>query len=366
MVESLGREPIGFYNPRLEDGNYQGYTPFLDSLCENSLVFVNSYANSRISIEGTPAVAASIPSTQESYTVSLYSGNKIMSLASCLAKEGYETNYFHGAPNGSLGLNSFAKVAGFENYIGKTEYNNDADFDGVWGIWDHLFLPFVAAFHDKIEKPFFSFIFTASSHHPHKIPKELSDKLRKGPLEIHKSIAYADYSLQEFFKTAKSKDWYENTLFVITGDHTCSPWFPEFKTTAGAFAVPIIFYQPGGELKGRDSTIAQHIDIMPTLLNYLGYQKKYFAFGKDLFNTDSTGFAVNYIGNSFQLINREWILQFDMEKTTGLYHLKNDVLMQNNLAGKNLPEQAKLEKQIKAFIQQYNGRMVHNQMTIGD
>lgn len=366
MVESLGREPIGFYNSGLENGNYQGYTPFLDSLCEHSLVFVNSYANSRISIEGTPAVAASIPSTLESYTVSLYSGNKIMSLASCLDKEGYETNYFHGAPNGSLGLNSFAKVAGFENYIGKTEYNNDADFDGVWGIWDHLFLPFVANYHEKIEKPFFSFIFTASSHHPHKIPKELTDKLPKGPLEIHRSIAYADYSLREFFKTVKSKDWYENTLFVITGDHTCSPWFPEFKTTAGSFAVPIIFYEPGGELKGRDSTIAQHIDIMPTLLNYLGYQKEYFAFGKDLFNTDSTGFAVNYIGNSFQLIHREWILQFDMEKTTGLYHLKNDVLMQNNLAGKNLPEQVKLEKKIKAFIQQYNGRMVHNQMTVGN
>jgi phosphoglycerol transferase MdoB-like AlkP superfamily enzyme len=364
MVESLGCEPIGFYNQNLDNGKYKGYTPFLDSLCHHSYVFINSYANSRISIEGSPAVAASIPSLQESYTVSLYSGNKIMSLASCLNKMGYSTYYFHGAPNGSLGLNSFAKVAEFQNYIGKTEYNNDSDFDGVWGIWDHLFLPFVVNYHNNIKSPFFSFIFTASSHHPYKIPSHLKDKLPDGKLEIHKSMAYADYSLREFFKSASKQEWYNNTLFVITGDHTCSTYYPEYKTTAGAFSVPIIFYQPGTKMVGIDSTFAQQIDIMPTILNYVGYNKEYFAFGQDLFKNDTTKFGVNYIGNSFQLINKEWVLQFDLDKTIALYNLKSDVLLQNNLINKNLTIQKYLENQIKAFIQQYNGRMVNNKLTL--
>jgi len=364
MVESLGREPIGFYNQHIENGNYKGYTPFLDSLCQHSWVFMNSYANSRISIEGTPAIAASIPSLEESYTVSLYSGNKIMSLASCLNQFGYSSTYFHGAPNGSLGLNSFAKVAGFQKYIGKTEYNNDADFDGVWGIWDHLFLPFAAKNMNDFKQPFFSYIFTASSHHPFRIPNSLSDKFAEGKVKIHRSISYTDYSIRQFFNYASKQKWFNNTLFVISGDHTCTPFYPEFKTNRGAFTVPIIFYMPGDKLVGIDSTVAQQIDIMPTVLKMVGYNKSFFAFGQDLFTKNPSKFVINYIGNSFQLINNQWMLQFDMEKTKGLFNLKTDPLLKKNLADKNLPIQDSLERQIKAFIQQYNYRMVKNQMMV--
>jgi phosphoglycerol transferase MdoB-like AlkP superfamily enzyme len=275
---------------------------------------------------------------------------------------GYQTFYFHGAPDGSLGLNSFANIAGFEHYVGKTEYNNDADFDGVWGIWDHLFLPFVSDHLNNIQTPFFSFVFTASSHHPYKIPDHLRDMLPEGIIPIHKSIAYVDYSIRAFFNSASKQKWFNNTLFVITGDHTCTSVYPEFKTSVGAYTVPIIFYQPGSRLIGRDSTPAQQIDIMPTILNYVGYRRPYFAFGQDLFAPDSSKFNVNYAGNSFQLINRDWVLQFDLEKTISMYCLKTDRLMKNNLVGKNMPVQKFLEKQIKAFIQQYNGRMVNNQL----
>jgi arylsulfatase A-like enzyme len=363
MVESLGRETIGFYNQNLLKGTYKGYTPFLDSLCRNSYVFMNSYANSRISIEGTPAIAASIPSLMESYTVSLYSGNKINSIASCLNQIGYQTYYFHGAPNGSLGLNSFANVSGFKHYIGMKEYNKDEDFDGMWGIWDHLFLPFAAKTMNGIKQPFFSYIFTASSHHPFNLPKQLEDKLPNGPIKIHKSIAYADYSLRQFFNYASKQEWYNHTLFIISGDHTCAPYYSPFKTTLGAFAVPIIFYEPGNKMLGIDSTIAQQIDIMPTVLNYLGYDKAYFAFGQDLFKKNPSHFVVNYIGNSFQLINNEWLLQFDLKKTKALYNLKSDPLLKKNLVGKNDLVQKSLERQIKAFIQQYNNSLVHNRMT---
>ena len=364
MVESLGREVIGYYNQKLEDGKYKGYTPFLDSLCRHAYVFMNSYANSRISIEGTPAIAASIPSLEESFTVSLYSGNKINSLASCLKRVGYRTYYFHGAPNGSLGLNSFAKVAGFDYYIGTTEYNNDEDFDGTWGIWDHKFLPYMAIYLNKVQTPFLSYIFTASSHHPYKIPSELKDKFPDGTLQIHKSLSYTDYSLRLFFESARKQKWYRNTLFIITGDHTCTPYYPEFKTTTGVFAVPIIFYKPESDLVAIDSSVAQQIDIMPTILNYIGYDRPYMAFGQDLFKAGQYRFAVNYIGDAFQYIDDEWVLQFDLYKTVAMFHYKTDPLLEKNLVGKNLKVQELLERKIKAFIQQYNCRMVHNQLTI--
>ncbi|MCF6360452.1 MAG: sulfatase-like hydrolase/transferase [Cyclobacteriaceae bacterium] len=364
IVESLGRETVGAFNRNLDGGAYKGYTPFLDSLIESSYIFVNSYANSRISIEGSPAVLASIPSLQESFTVSNYSGNKINSLATELTKKGYHTSFFHGAPNGSLGLNSFVVQAGVEHYYGLNEYGNEDDYDGVWGIWDHLFLPYAINTIDEFEEPFLSTIFSVSSHHPHKIPTSIVAEIPEGKIKMHKSIGYADYALRKLFATAKTKDWYANTLFVITGDHTCTPYHAEYKTSVGSYTVPIILFQPGSNLVGADSTVAQQIDIMPTVLSYLNYDQPYFAFGEDMLNPKEDKFSISYYGNAFQLIMADWVLQYDLKQVVGLFNLKEDPTMKNNLANTNLEVQARMETKIKAVIQQYNNRMVDDKLTV--
>lgn len=364
IIESLGREPIGSFNKNLDGGAYKGYTPFLDSLAGHSLIFVNSFANSRRSIEGTPAVLASIPSLQESFTVSNYSGNKINSLASELSKKGYHTSFFLGGPNGTLGLNAFAVQAGAENYFGLNEYGNKDDYDGVWGIWDHLFLPFAVNTMGSFKEPFISTIFTSSSHHPFKIPAFLEKQLPEGKIEMHKSIGYADYALRKFFTTAKTKTWYKNTLFIITGDHTCTSYYPEYQTAVGAYTVPIILFQPNSNLVGVDSTVAQQIDIMPTVLTYLNYDNPYFAFGEDMLNPKEDKFAISYYGNAFQLIMNDWVIQYDLKKTVGLFNLKEDMQMLNNLMGKRPEIQVRLETKIKAVIQQHNNRMVDDRLTV--
>lgn len=365
MVESLGREPVGAFNKSLEQGTYKGYTPFLDSLANHSLIFLNSYANSRKSIEGSPAVLASIPSLQMSFTVSNYSGNKINSLPGKLSKKGYHTSFFHGAPNGSLGLNSFVTQAGIDHYFGKREYGNNNDFDGVWGIWDHLFLPYAVNKMDEFEQPFLSTVFSVSSHQPYKLPPKIAPLLPDGKFEIHKSIAYADYALRELFNTAKTKNWYKNTLFVITGDHTCFNYYPQYRTSLGAFTVPIIFFQPGGQLVGVDTTtVAQQIDIMPTVLNYLHYDEPYFAFGEDLLNPPEDKFAISYYGNAFQLVMGSWVIQHDMTKVVGLFNLESDSVLKKNLAGQHPLIQEKLTRKIEAFIQQHNNRMVDDKLTV--
>lgn len=364
MVEGLGREPVGVFNKNIENGTYKGYTPFLDSLANHSLIFLNSYANSRKSIEGSPAVLASIPSLQMSFTVSNYSGNKINSLPGKLSKKGYHTSFFHGAPNGSLGLNSFVTQAGIDHYFGKDEYGNNDDFDGVWGIWDHLFLPYAINTMDSFGEPFISTIFSSSSHHPYKIPEALTTKLPEGKIEIHKSIRYADYALRELFETAKTKSWYQNTLFVITGDHTCRSYYPEYQTSVGAFTVPIILFQPNSNLVGIDSTVVQQIDIMPTILNYLNYDKPYFAFGEDMLHPKKDKFAISYYGNAFQLIMDDWVLQYDLQKVVGLYNLQQDPVMMKNLVNKRPVIQAKMTRKIQAFIQQHNNRMVEDRLTV--
>lgn len=363
IVESLSKESIGFYNRKLENGTYKGYTPFLDSLAEHSLVYLNSFANSKISIEVSPAVLASIPSLQESFTQSFYANNSINSLASCLSAKGYETVFAHGAPNGSLGLNAFTVMAGINKYIGKDEYNNDADYDGVWGIWDHLFLPYYARECSKLQQPFLATVFSVSSHHPFKIPSELAGKFTEGPIPIFRSLRYADYSLRKYFDEASHQSWFNNTIFVITGDHISGRYYNEYKTTLGSFGVPIIIYTPGKQIPARtDLRIAQQIDLMPAILNFLKYDKPYFAFGKDLFDDSEDKIAINYIGNSFQLIWDNWVIQYDAFKTVGLYEWMNDPFLINNLVGKNDTVQARMERKIKAIIQQHNNRMADNRL----
>jgi phosphoglycerol transferase MdoB-like AlkP superfamily enzyme len=276
---------------------------------------------------------------------------------------GYDRMYAHGGANGSIGLNAFANMAGFNRYIGKDEYANNADYDGVWGIWDHKFLPFYARECTKLNEPFLSSIFTVSSHDPFKLPVELSNRFANGPMTIYKSIRYADYSLRLFFMEAALQPWFRNTIFVITGDHTSGRFHDEYKTSLGAFGVPIIFYTPGEQLPARfDDRVAQQIDIMPTILNYLGYNKPYFAFGKDLLDDRADRIAVNYIGNTFQLIWDNWVIQHNAVTTVGLYDRSNDPLMKNNLVGKTDSVQYRMERKVKAVIQQYNNRMIDNRL----
>jgi arylsulfatase A-like enzyme len=131
----------------------------------------------------------------------------------------------------------------------------------------------------------------------------------------------------------------------------------------GAYGVPLIFYTPGGQLAARrDYGTAQQIDVMPTILNYLGYDKPYFAFGKDLFDEKEDKIAINYVGDSFQMIWDNWVIQYNTHETIALYDLKNDLLMINNLVGENDSVQSRMERKVKAIVQQHNNRMADNRL----
>lgn len=363
VLESFSREYIGGFNKNLDGGTYKGYAPFLDSLKSVSLSFNNAYANGRKSIEGLPSVIASIPGINEPFVLGYYSGNKINSLGGLLGKEGYHTSFFHGAPNGSMGFSSFINLAGINHYYGKTEYNNDADFDGMWGIWDEPFLQFWAKKMNTFPEPFFSNIFTVSSHHPFNIPEKYKGKFPKGTLPVHQTVGYTDMALRKFFETAAKMPWYKNTLFILTADHSTVAWHDEYKTSIGAFAVPIIIFDPSGDLKGQIDQPVQQIDIFPTVMNYLHYNKPYFAFGNDMLKQDKNHFVINTIDGDYQMIMGDYVMLSRDHAPEKLFNYRNDILLKQNLITKE-PEQAeKMEKYLKAFVQQYNQHMVDNRLT---
>ena len=372
IVESYGKEYLGFFNHDLDGGKYKGYTPFIDSLMAKSLTFKYSYANGRKSIDAMPSVLSGIPMMVEPFFVTPASMNSLSGLARQLDGKGYTTAFFHGAQNGSMGFQAFARATGYQQYLGRSEFNNDPstngddDFDGTWAIWDEPFLQFMVHKLNSYKQPFMATVFTASSHHPCKVPMNLENQFPdEGTQPIHKCVRYTDMALRHFFEEAAKQPWFNNTIFVFTADHTNQTTHDVYKTDLGLYSIPIAFYTPDGSLQPavRDDVVMQQANVMPTLMGLLGYDKPYLAFGCDVLNTPpEQTWAFNYNNGIFQLLQGEWMLQFDGEKTKALYRFKQDPMLRNNLAGK-VPEQAQMECMLKAIIQQYMTRMTENRLT---
>jgi len=364
ILESFAREYIGSLNPGLEGGTYKGYTPFIDSLINVSLTFDVSIANGKKSIDAMPSVLASVPSLETPYTISHYANNQINGIAELLKKKGYYSAYFHGAPNGSMGFDSFTKMAGFDDYIGLNQYPDKADFDGIWGVWDEPFFKFFGEKLNTFKQPFLASIFSVSSHHPFKVPEKYAGKFKKGPAPILEVVGYTDYALHELFSQISKSAWFQNTLFVITADHTNESVHKEFQNNFGAYCVPIIFYKPGSDLKGFKHRIAQQIDIMPTVLSYLNFDEEYIAFGNNLLDDSYESFAFNTNGNTYNLYMKDHILEMIDNKSVGLYNYKEDLFLEKSLIGKEPELEKQMEQKLKAIIQTYNSRLIDNNMVI--
>ena len=368
ILESFAKEHIGFYNRDLDGGTYRGYTPFLDSLLTHSTTFVHSFAMGRKSIDAMPSTLASIPRFGSPYILTPYYTNTINSLASCLRGKGYQTAFFHGAPNGSMGFSAFARSCGFEAYYGKDEYGNNADFDGFWAIWDEEFLQYYARTMTEMHEPFMTAVFTASSHHPFRVPDRYEGVFPDGPSSLHRCIGYTDYALRRFFDCAKRQVWYPNTLFVITADHTNELMHPEYQNDKGVYEVPVIFFSPQWDEGRIDSaTAVSQADIMPTVLGLLGYDEPYVAFGEDVL-TQQHGhkYVVNYNEPVCQCFSDSLLLQFDGQRPTRLYCYTRDRMLLHDLLPEreNDDETQRMLRYTKAYIQQYYTRMITNQLTV--
>ena len=369
IVESFGREYIGALNETLENGQYKGYTPHVDSLVSHSTTFRYSFCNGRKSIDGMPSILSSIPMFVEPFFLTPASMNQVSGIASLLAGEGYETAFFHGAQRGSMGCMAFARSTGFQQYYGREDYNDDPrfggddDFDGMWAIWDEPFLQYYATKMSEMKEPFMTAVFTASSHHPYHVPEQYKDVYPEEGIEIHKCIRYTDMAIGKFFEKASHEPWFKNTIFVLTSDHTNLSDHPFYQTDIGGFCSPIIIYDPSQPVGEMQDKIAQQIDILPTVMGMLHYQKPYFGFGIDLLNTPAEDtWAVNYLNGIYQYVKHGHVLQFDGQQTKGMYAL-DDSLMQHNLVGK-VPQQPQMELELKAIIQQYMERMTQDGLKV--
>ncbi|MBR4810632.1 MAG: sulfatase-like hydrolase/transferase [Bacteroidaceae bacterium] len=360
ILESFGSEYIGAMNPGTED--IHDCTPFMDSLIERSLTFDVSLANGRKSIDAMPSVLSGIPMLKDHlFLTPTMMQKEISGLAKELGTKGYYSAFFHGADNGSMGFQAFSRVIGYNDYFGmeeflkKPQYGGSASFDGYWAIWDEEFLQYMCDEINSFSEPFVVSAFTASSHHPYNIPERYQNIFpEEGNLPIYRGIRYSDHALQLFFEKASKQPWFNNTLFVLTADHTNLSEHPDYQSDYGNFRVPVIFFCPADSLSGRRNAIAQQSDIYPSILGYLGYDNPVISFGQDLFNTpDGETWAANLQNGLYSYYKGDYVLQFDGEHETGLYTYKQDPTLKQNLKGTQPAIEQEMLKNLKALIQQY-------------
>lgn len=359
LLESFGKEFIGYYN----DG--KSYTPFLDSLLNESLAFDAGFANGKKSIEAVPSIFASIPSLQDNpYISSQYNSNRILGLPELLKQNGYESAFYHGATNGSMRFDAFADYVGFDHYVGRTEYGNEKHTDKTWGVLDEYFEPWTAQQITQLKQPFLATLFTLSSHHPYFVPEHRKKDVIEGPQPLCASISYGDLSLRLFFDEAKKQPWYKNTVFFICADHSPSTSTAFYNLRTQLYQIPMAIYDPSGKLgKGRSEKIFQQIDIYPTVLDLLNIETNYYSFGNSLYS-ESDRYALSYLEGSYFYFHNDKLLVFSENEARNLYDFTSKEKSLVDVFSENVLEVSESEKKLKAIIQRYNHDLIQNKTAV--
>ena len=349
ILESLSQEYV-------EDG----LTPFFSKLAGQGLYFDENYANGRRSIDALPSILTGIPALLgKPVSQSKYQTNKFYSLPRVLKDRGYDTSFYHGGKKGTMDFDAYTRSIGVSDYYSRDEYPNQDHFDGHWGIYDDKYFSYFVDELSKKSKPFLSAIFTLSSHEPYSMPAEFQGRFPKGKLPIHESIGYMDESLRLFFEKAKTTSWFNNTLFVITGDHTQKLHTKKFSSVPGKFRVPLLFYHGKINLnKYERNIVTQHVDIPATVLDFLGVKsEKRLYFGTSVFDPHHRSQMINLSSERYIYYTPKHMVGFDGINAQAYRVNWSDESVLNISTPKETKEHLKV---LKAYIQYFHNGLQRN------
>lgn len=350
VVESLGQEFMGCYNTQ-PDADTR--TPFLDSLAQYCTLY-DGRANGKKSIEGILAINTSIPNLMaQPFVSSPYGNDDFTGLPAIFKRHGYHTAFYHGTYNGVMNFDQLCAKIGFDEYLGKNEYEAEGlgrpeDYDGAWGILDEPFLQYTVRHINDIQGPFFAEIFTVSSHHPYPIPDEHKERFLEGRHPILKCVEYTDHALRRFFDEARKQPWFDSTLFIITADHSGHGLSPEYNDYDGWYRIPMMVFDPQHPEGSRNALIVQQIDLFPSLIDLFRFDEQFITFGNTIGRLIHVGNQV-YFGNGYYCL-----VSNDINDTT-----------QHRIAviQGHYEEGTEIElRYLKALIQQYNNRVINNKL----
>ena len=280
--------------------NY-GVTPNFDSLAAEGIRYTHFYAAGQRSIEGVQTTLTGIPALKGLPRLDAGIGiSNYTRLASIAKKNGYETLFVQSSNRDSFKISGIAAAAGFDQFYGKEDIpliGNYPDPEEATFGWDYDSLMFFKSRIDKLKQPFFAYTFTGTTHEPFADPGEkfhVRPHNAQGEAGFLNTMKYTDWSLGEFISAAKKQPWFDNTIFIFTADHA------NYLQTGGflqSFHTPLLIYSPKYFQSREDKTIGSQLDIMPTIIQLLGFDTEYTSAGESLLNKKS-GYAFTTLGGT--------------------------------------------------------------------
>ncbi|WP_432823148.1 LTA synthase family protein [Trichloromonas sp.] len=284
-------------------GSLAALTPEFDQLAQQGILFERAFSNGTHTHQGVYATLTSFPNLPGyEYLMKMMEANQEFSgLPTLLHNNDYQSLFLYNGLFSWDNKEGFFRQHGMDRFIGEGDYVNPTFVDPVWGVSDHdVFTRANQEFKEMAARgPFFASILTLSNHAPFNLPEPLPfERIRTGDAYEgrYNGMRYADWALGEFFRMAQQEDYFDNTLFVITGDHGFGSPPMITPMMLSRFHVPLLFYSPGllGDHAERRQTVASQVDIGPSVLGLLGMNDPHQGWGRNLFSPSlqDEGFAV--------------------------------------------------------------------------
>jgi len=281
LIESLGGDP--------------SITPNFHELEKDGLLFTNFYASANRSQQAIASIIGGLPglpvTTITNHQEKYYA---IPSIIQPLDSLGYYSSFYFGGELNYGNILSYLRYNEFNRVVEGKDVN-ERFHKGKLGIQDTDMLPWAAKDINTQPEPFFTTIFTLSTHSPYDYPK-IFEELEWPQLEkvFVNSAKYTDIALKLFMDRAKQQPWYENTLFLFMADHSHPSYKNHPLESFEYHKIPLLIYGEPLQDSLRGTTfdkICGNTDIPATILAQLGLQHDEFIWSKDVFNTCYKPFA---------------------------------------------------------------------------
>jgi phosphoglycerol transferase MdoB-like AlkP superfamily enzyme len=325
LMESMSANKMGRY------GNPDNLTPFLDSLASVSYSFDNIYSAGIHMCDGIFSTLYSIPTVLRDRPMSALKIKRYKSVPEVLKKNGYYNIYFTTHSQTFDNVGSFLPINSFDQIVSQKDYDKGL-IQNSFGIPDHVLFDYAVDKFDGLSKkgnPFFAALMTISDHGPYVIPDEIPFKPKTEVIK-KQIVEYADWSIRHFMESVKTKDWYENTVFVFVADHGGVVGDVTYDIPLSFHHIPFIIHSPDTSLI-EPKTILNYggqIDVLPTVLGMLNFSYANNTLGVDLLkekrpyaffsSDDKVGCIDDEYFYIYRVRGKESLYQYKGKSTTNL------------------------------------------------
>lgn len=280
-IESLSATYLAHF------GNTDGVTPNLDRMADEGLLFTQLYATGTRTVRGLEALTLSVPPTPGHSIVKRPNNGDLFSLGSVFASKGYTPLYVYGGYSYFDNMQAFFTGNGYQVHDRTELAEGDIHFQNIWGVCDEDLFTLALRNIDlqaNAGKRFFAHIMTVSNHRPYTYPEGRIDIPSKTGRDG--GVKYTDWAIGDFVERARSKPWFEHTLFIFVADHT-HRGRGKMDLPPRNYLIPMVIWAPGKIAAGSVSQIASQIDVAPTILGLMNFRYQSRFFGSDILAPDA-------------------------------------------------------------------------------